>query len=278
MKGMMCPSKIVLLLAGVQLLATTTTCEAKLGGVRATEAEPTKGAQRNLFILNSLGSDPDPELLPLGICQGDCDTDDDCAEGLVCFQRDANETVPGCQGGQFDTSRSDFCIMDGPSPSMSPTGSKTPTSHHTPKPTAGPTKSPTLTPSVAPSESASASPVQPFGEIEYVGNEGTFYAHYPLGPCKGDCDDDSDCADGLYCHQRGAFGAVPYCTGGESESSTADFCAWDGQSAHPEPTPEIPEDYFRLKLYWEAGYTWQNETFERTFFEMDCIFILLFCK
>ena len=58
------------------------------------------------------------------------------------------------------------------------------------------------------------------------------------------------CAEGLYCHQRTSNQAVPYCTGGEAEKSTADFCAWDGESPKPEPTPPIPDDYFRLKLYW----------------------------
>lgn len=29
-------------------------------------------------------------------CHGDCDTDDDCADGLVCFQRNDGELVPNC--------------------------------------------------------------------------------------------------------------------------------------------------------------------------------------
>ncbi|CAE8682945.1 unnamed protein product [Polarella glacialis] len=31
-------------------------------------------------------------------CQGDCDSDSDCASGLRCFQRQSLESVPGCQG------------------------------------------------------------------------------------------------------------------------------------------------------------------------------------
>lgn len=31
-------------------------------------------------------------------CSGDCDSDEDCAEGLRCFQRDGVEQVPGCLG------------------------------------------------------------------------------------------------------------------------------------------------------------------------------------
>ena len=34
---------------------------------------------------------------PCGICEGDCNTDADCAAGLLCFQRDEpHQTVPGC--------------------------------------------------------------------------------------------------------------------------------------------------------------------------------------
>jgi hypothetical protein len=81
--------------------------------------------------------------------------------------------------------------------------------------------------------------------------------------CKGDCDADEDCAEGLYCHQRAGNMPVPYCDGGEEEASTADYCTWDGISPPPEFAGPPPEGYFRLKIYWEEGYLWQNETFER---------------
>jgi hypothetical protein len=45
---------------------------------------------------------------PLGLCEGDCDNDNHCEPGLVCFQRSAGQPVPGCRG--FDGSRTDFCI------------------------------------------------------------------------------------------------------------------------------------------------------------------------
>jgi hypothetical protein len=47
----------------------------------------------------------------LGRCQGDCDDDDDCQVGLMCFQRlEGNIAVPGCDGGEEDDTRSDYCI------------------------------------------------------------------------------------------------------------------------------------------------------------------------
>mmetsp|Transcript_3045 Transcript_3045/g.7177 ORF Transcript_3045/g.7177 Transcript_3045/m.7177 type:complete len:502 (+) Transcript_3045:209-1714(+) len=54
--------------------------------------------------------DPIPEeVFPLGLCAGDCDRDADCAEGLVCYQRGANDPVPYCYDGENDASRNDYC-------------------------------------------------------------------------------------------------------------------------------------------------------------------------
>lgn len=47
----------------------------------------------------------------LGECEGDCDDDDDCANGLVCFQRSGIDVVPGCVGNERESGR-DFCIKD----------------------------------------------------------------------------------------------------------------------------------------------------------------------
>lgn len=34
----------------------------------------------------------------LGVCEGDCDSDDDCRGELKCYQRDYRERVTGCDG------------------------------------------------------------------------------------------------------------------------------------------------------------------------------------
>ena len=39
-------------------------------------------------------------------------------------------------------------------------------------------------------------------ELTIVGDEGLPEGTFPLGQCQGDCDDDSECADGLACFQR----------------------------------------------------------------------------
>lgn len=46
-------------------------------------------------VLNIVSKDPKAIL---GSCSGDCDTDSNCAPGLKCHQRDADEEVLGCSG------------------------------------------------------------------------------------------------------------------------------------------------------------------------------------
>jgi hypothetical protein len=68
-----------------------------------TSAAPT--VDPNLPPLQTVEDDPQ---MPLGLCQGDCDTDDDCLDELVCFQREYLERVPGCSGQ--GTASYDYCV------------------------------------------------------------------------------------------------------------------------------------------------------------------------
>lgn len=54
--------------------------------------------------------------VPCGECQGDCDSDDDCAGLLKCFQRSSSdEVVPGCtKGGAGDVRTHDYCYNPEP--------------------------------------------------------------------------------------------------------------------------------------------------------------------
>ena len=95
---------------------------------------------------------------PLQECQGDCDTNQDvsaspllmahtryimisqpfsfliqCAHGLVCFQRGSYQAVPGCRGGEHDSSHNDYCIR-GPSAPHPSTKQPTPRPHPSPTP------------------------------------------------------------------------------------------------------------------------------------------------
>ena len=40
----------------------------------------------------------DAGAVNLAACTGECDSDAQCAAGLLCFQREDNEIIPGCKG------------------------------------------------------------------------------------------------------------------------------------------------------------------------------------
>ena len=48
---------------------------------------------------------------PLNECQGDCDTDQDCAGDFVCFPATGASQVPGCKGNPWSFPFSDFCVL-----------------------------------------------------------------------------------------------------------------------------------------------------------------------
>eukprot|EP00980_Cylindrotheca_fusiformis_P003049 scaffold713_cov131-Cylindrotheca_fusiformis.AAC.7 len=144
------------------------------------------------------------ENFPLGRCEGDCDSDDDCEHGLVCFQRGRYTSVPGCSGGSSDSSRTDYCVE---------AGKAAPTPHPTPHPTHPP-----------------VSPHQPALPLKIS-------HHFPLGLCEGDCDGDNDCEHGLVCFQRDEKESVPGCLGGFSDHSRTDYCVRANPTPHPTPPP-----------------------------------------
>ena len=58
------------------------------------------------------GETPEGWQLPLRHCHGDCDTDADCDHHFFCFQRSADETVPGCpvMDGHAPKTGFDYCV------------------------------------------------------------------------------------------------------------------------------------------------------------------------
>lgn len=46
-----------------------------------------------------------------GMCQGDCDNDQDCGHGLRCFERNGFTTIHACtKGGKGDVNSMDYCV------------------------------------------------------------------------------------------------------------------------------------------------------------------------
>jgi hypothetical protein len=259
-----------LIMALVASLFTSELVSAE-GGLRK------RGSQRHLIRIKEYGSDPNDIL---GLCEGDCDIDEDCGEGLICFQREKNQAIPYCEGGLEDNSRTDYCIPDlseipslapssGPSSALSPRvedDTSTSNSNVSQEPTTEPSAQPSQEPYFQPSEGPSISnqptiegrPLWPLRFFGSTPNDDDL----PLGPCYGDCDTDDDCDDGLYCHLRDAYEPSPGCLNAELDGSRTDFCAYlEDKPPVPSPTP----DFFRIKLYWQEGYYWQEESFERKF-------------
>ena len=54
-----------------------------------------------------------PNKLPLDVCEGDCDGDNDCKGCLKCFKRSSGGPVPGCSGnldgGPESDGGTDYC-------------------------------------------------------------------------------------------------------------------------------------------------------------------------
>jgi len=267
--------------------------------------------------LANFGGDPDPSKIPLQVCEGDCDTDDDCDIGLVCFQREAFDNVPGCNNGDMDASLTDYCIVDptlittfppAPTdisttdmptdiptttlptaiptttmPTAVPTTTVPTTVPTTPVPTDVPTTAPTpavvldttisspgtsvvftlppdgilttLQPTAAATETATIAIAKASNVLTVVGQNGDPAEAFPLQACQGDCDTDKDCDWGLYCHQRESRkDEVPGCVMAEG-LEVQDFCA-------PLPEDKWVPGSFRLRMYWEEGYMWQESPLE----------------
>eukprot|EP00571_Detonula_confervacea_P011735 CAMPEP_0172297150 /NCGR_PEP_ID=MMETSP1058-20130122/274_1 /TAXON_ID=83371 /ORGANISM="Detonula confervacea, Strain CCMP 353" /LENGTH=1215 /DNA_ID=CAMNT_0013006265 /DNA_START=285 /DNA_END=3931 /DNA_ORIENTATION=+ len=138
------------------------------------------------------------------LCQGDCNSDDDCQDGLMCFSRGSGEmtSVPGCvSGGMEDLPGMDYCYAPFP-PATTTTTTTTSTTTTT-----------TITADQnANFMSAGIIGILTVGNLEYT-RECT--ADQPCGACEGDCDNESHCANGLLCFSRGVGSVelVPGCLG-----------------------------------------------------------------
>jgi len=154
---------------------------------------------------------------PLGICEGDCDSDEDCEDGLTCFQRGPGDPIPGCTDAP--SHGADFCIDT--------------------------TSSSTTSEKVRNSRNSNGDDVR----ASIVGNDDDSW--FPLGLCQGDCDSDDDCQDGLYCFQRNAGEDIPGCRG--IPDTASDFCVGQEDAGAGEEEERDESESFLLKMYWEEG-------------------------
>jgi hypothetical protein len=162
---------------------------------------PTIKPTSSLPKLRYLGRDACTADSPCGACHGDCDTNEDCNNGLKCFQRERGDStqVPGCAvGGAGDIPGADYCYdPKGPVP-----------------------------------------PTPELPRLEWLGPRGCSVER-PCPICSGDCDIDGDCQKSLSCFKReiGGDASVPGCAvGGLGDIPGGDYCYDPNQKTNTEST------------------------------------------
>jgi len=216
--------------------------------------------------------------LKLGICEGDCDVNSDCGGDLLCFQRDANEDVPGCHGGSSDGSLTDYCVershlwwddnLDNSLEECSNGQGLCEMCQHCS------TDDDCIGAFVC-FERKGVFPVPDcFGwEFSVATFSGGACVHpkyelkietsIPLNECAGDCDDDNDCYGDLVCFHRekDEKTPVPGCVGGENDSTKTDYCVF---------SPFVSDYIGRYDSLWGADDLYISTLFPLTECQGDC--------
>ena len=168
-----------------------------------------------------------------------------------------------CYGNMERLAYKKYCHSEMPSISLEPTEMPTNSPHH---PQVGEPWSNSDTPSILPSLMLPSSLSPSFPSITLAPSPFPHH-HNPtkIGMCHGDCNTPSDCDEGLYCYQRMNFEAVPGCPGTEWDESRTDYCTntTNADDSAEVPSPLPTEDSFRLKLYWNSSYWWQESNEEK---------------
>ena len=158
----------------------------------------------------------------VAIFQGDPSVPSEAAN-LNSFQQTASDSGGAELQANIETQFSDLGIPVTTTPPVveqgpAPTGAPVQTFAPTPSPTTGPTVNSTslrfLTIAEVP--------------LRYVGD----CEAGECGKCMGDCKDDTNCADGLRCFNRGAQEIVPGCTGGGIHDVEGKYTAHTNISIH----------------------------------------------
>ncbi len=146
-------------------------------------------------VINYIGECGSESYL-CGMCEGDCDNDENCSGDLVCVQRSGNEPIQGCtgEGGDRDMYGKDICAQP---------------QNPTPTP-------PTPTP-----------PTQPFlNSLTY--NQNGCTSNSQCSKCEGPCSESTTCENGLTCFSRSGSEPVPGCVRGSvGDIADVNYCYED---------------------------------------------------
>jgi len=170
-------------------------------------------------------TDTDGFTLPLSECQGDCDGDDDCEGSLLCFQRGATESVPGCSGeGSLGT---DYCFDRRINYLYSPLSTFPLGLCEGDCDSDNECEGSLLCFQRANDESVPGCPGEGSIGTDYCFDRPINYLYSPLnksplGLCEGDCDTDDECEGDLICEERSDFTEISGCVGTGVKDS--DYC------------------------------------------------------
>mmetsp|Transcript_37708 Transcript_37708/g.91757 ORF Transcript_37708/g.91757 Transcript_37708/m.91757 type:complete len:656 (-) Transcript_37708:53-2020(-) len=189
-------------------------------------------------------------------CEGSCSSTNDCNWGLNCFGRSGNEEVPGCKGE--GVSGANYCVLpaegelvlagNNGSPSSAFPLQRCESDCDSDMQCSGtlvcmqrdgdePVEECSGTP--LPTEDYCVSrPTPNFLIYKYNNHIPKTVENFPLAVCVGDCDDDSECGEGLRCFQRSGDEPVPGCDG--PGISGVDYCIVDEVPPTPSPVSRAP--------------------------------------
>jgi hypothetical protein len=190
----------------------------------------------------------------LGKCVGDCDHNGHCKGGMLCFQRDGTNKVPGCSGAGYKTW--DYCYKPsdmandekvltnyGITPAGSTLGKCTgdcdrngdcrqglkcfQRNRNEKVPGCGGTGGVTTW-------DYCYDPKDMSKDQTSLTDYGVTPQSYALGKCTGDCDNNGHCKAGLVCHHRNGFEPIPGCAG--RGVAAFDYCVEPTDSPTKSPT------------------------------------------
>lgn len=181
---------------------------------------------------------PEPHVEPLGLCEGDCDVDQDCKEGLICSEEEVE--LPGCYG-TFIPGK-EYCYNPTPQiPQLVRVDKDSSTfsypldecqgdcggdKHCAGQLTCFKRKSSEPVPGCSGSGDLGKDYCYdpPPDALVLKGRNGNPQSAFPLGMCQGTCKWDGQCAEGLKCLKRKAFEDVPGCDGGDRGKRGKNYC------------------------------------------------------
>lgn len=236
----------------------------------------------------------EPPINRIAQCFGDCDSSENCQEGLVCYHRDLDDLddsmpVPGCSESDNPDihSTNSVCVTPDNVPPHAVSRS-TPVRRNLLGLCRGDCDSDAdCNGNLVCQQRNAGQPVRgcagknlstrrDYCVLPTTGNNNG--GGGGMGRCQGDCDSDGDCAGSLVCKQRNAYDPIPsgcrgnlswrtdYCVS-PSSSSSSNTNNNNGNSNtndnNDNSLTTSSSSSFRLKIYWEEGYDWQDEYFER---------------